>query len=86
MNAYTFEISCPICGGEVAHVTGGNPEKCETRSIARCVNKGCEAEMIVVVTLVVRERYHDDAVFREKARQYKKQQRDRKRELRVLVQ
>lgn len=45
---YRFEVSCPQCGGDLAHQAAGRPDIVSTRAIARCASCG---PMLLEVTV-----------------------------------
>lgn len=54
MSAYTFSLSCPRCGGDVAHQVTGRPTDLGMRATAvvRCTRNSCHRTWQIITELV----------------------------------
>ena len=50
MNGYSFNLSCPNCGGELRHIASGSRRPWQQAAMARC--KGpCRRDLLVCVEI-----------------------------------
>lgn len=50
--SYSFELGCPLCGGDIDHVAGGCPSERNVRAVAWCPE--CLADVLIVVAVDAR--------------------------------
>lgn len=59
-DAYTFDITCPLCGGGIQHITGSRGSSWQAKAVTEC--SGCGAQFVIAAELIL-HRHPNRKVF-----------------------
>lgn len=73
VRGWTFDATCPRCGGVLEHVADGRPDSTTARAMAAC--PACDREFVVQVVIADAGRRLKDHRAAERARYHRERQR-----------